>query len=151
MRYFQALLLVLLTAITLELGLVITKLPTPTVQAQAPSTNLPEDPHETLKRQVADVAKRLGAIESQLTVIRQAMPNMARPSSSGVSDDSKRLLMTCYMVAQMFWSGPGRLQDIAGQLSSPQASQPPRDKMDQCTSRFWKSAAFSNFDIPFGP
>jgi hypothetical protein len=44
MRHFQVLMLGLLTAITFELGLVIVKLPTPTVLATAPSTYTPEDP-----------------------------------------------------------------------------------------------------------
>jgi hypothetical protein len=77
MRHFQVLMLALLAAITFELGLVIIKFPTPTVQATAPSTYIPEDPHETLKRQLTDVTRRLGTIEQRLT------------------SDSKRLLVTC--------------------------------------------------------
>jgi len=89
MRTFQVLLLALLTAIMFELGLVVIKLPTPAVRAAAPSTYIPEDPHEALKRQLADVTRRVGNIEQRLTT------------------DSRRLLAVCTMLYPLTEKYPG--------------------------------------------
>ena len=163
MRYFQVLALTLLTAITLELGLIAVKLPTPTVHAapiQAPGTAI-EDPHDTLKRQIAefqrelqrDIAgdrQRLVAIEQQVARVSQsvekATQNVAMVTAnqeklgSRVNDDSKRLLMTCFMVAQHLVSQAG-----------PAAATYPKNRMDLCRAGFWKAESFNNFEIPWGP
>ncbi len=90
MRMFQVLLLTLLVVITFELGLLIVKLPIPAVQATVPSsTYIPEDPHETLKRQLTDVTRRLGTIEQRL------------------ASDSRRLLGMCAMVYPITEKYPG--------------------------------------------
>ena len=130
MRQFQMLVVVLLTAITVELALVVIKLPTPPLQA-APSppnsaTFTPEDPHDTLKRQLADVQKQIARLDARL------------------HDDSRRLLATCYLAhsAWFYLFNPGvhpaPIQDI--------------NKI-YCTAQGWNTAQprDKNMDIPFGP
>ncbi len=100
MRHFQVLIVVLAAGITVELGLVAMKLPTPTAQAQTqiPAPPAMQDPHEVLRAQLAALDKRLTAMEQQTAdttqTLRGAGPVISR---------------TCRMVTQIWTrSGWGR-------------------------------------------
>ncbi len=69
MRHFQVLALTVLTVIAVELGLIVIKLPTPTVQAEvsAPSALPPLTPeHLALKKQLDALAAKLDALSSEM-------------------------------------------------------------------------------------
>ena len=160
MGRFQVLLVVLLTGIALELGLIAVKLPTSAAHAapiQAPGTAI-EDPHDTLKRQIAEVQRelagdrqRLVAIEQQIARVSQSVDkvtqNVAMVTAnheklvSRVNDDSRRLLVTCFMGAWMF------IKTVPG-VGTQGAN-------GYCTAQGWKRqsgpALGMDFDTPFGP
>ena len=97
MRLFQMLIAVLLTAITIELGLLVVKSPMPTIQAQTQTPTPPamQDPHDVLKAQIAALDRRLSAMEQQNTDIAQTMRGAAAVMGG-----------TCRMVSQI-WTKVG--------------------------------------------
>jgi hypothetical protein len=133
------LVIILLAAITFELGLIIIKLPTPTAQAQVSAATYPtqipnlEDPHETLKRQVA-------AVQQQLTRVTQNEDKLLYRAG----DDSKRLLMTCVQLTRAYKAVHGGTPGHPG-LSGGFAD------LEPCIARGWTASYWNNFDIPFGP
>ena len=153
MRRFQVLMLALLIAITIELGLIVVKLPTPAVHAGAYQQPAPalEDPHETLKRQITEVQRelagdrqRLTAIEQQIARVSQNVQNVTQTEEkvlSRVNDDSKRLLVTCFMEASIF------IKTVSGAGTTGAQSY--------CKSVGWTRQSgpslAMDFDTPFGP
>ncbi|HLJ58775.1 MAG TPA: hypothetical protein VKZ50_03495 [bacterium] len=140
MKQFQVLTIVLLTAITFELGTILVNLPTPDAHA-APLAPAPaaQGPAYALDKDLTDISTRLGNIESKLTALQQAQTVLQQTQVNMFSkenDDSKRLLMTCFMIAQMYLNGP------VGQGKNP---------LDSCTAHGWSASSFGNFSIPFGP
>ena len=153
MRHFQALLLAVLAVISVELGILISKLPTPAAQATqyAPPGNYPtvQNPQPVNPSSLVDQFATLNGKEDKIIQNQSAIYSaIVRASQTGnnvlsrVNDDSKRLLMTCYMSAQVFGS-----QALAG----PSAAGAPRNRLDLCRSGWWKAEAFNNFNIPWGP
>ena len=138
MRHFQALLLVLLTAITIELGLLVVKSPTSAVQAQTriPTPPAMQDPHDLIRVQLDRIQSELVTVERELAATRQQMAGVTQK----VNDDSKRLLVTCHEVAQMAHRygnlPPTRPQVAAG----------------PCTGSYWEQNPpfYGTFNIPFG-
>lgn len=91
------------------------------------STYAPEDPHETLKRHLSDVTKRMGAIEQRLV------------------SDSGRLLATCAR-AYMAEAYGGNYTVNQGDYDF---------AITMCTAKGFGNTAFlskyNNLDVPFGP
>ena len=130
---------ILLAAIAFELGVIIIKRPTPTAQAQVSAATYPtqipnlENPHETLKRQVAAVQQQLARVTKNEDKLLYR-----------VSDDSKRLLMTCVQLTRTYKAVLG------GTPGHPGLSGGFTD-LEPCTARGWTASSWNNFDIPFGP
>lgn len=110
--------------IALELGLIAVKLPAPAVHAapiQAPGTAL-EDPHETLKRQIAELQRDNASLKAQNEKILQLVDNIwgevksvrvlmatgvdMKSVRTYLEGDTKRLAWVCYMMNEHYFK-PG--------------------------------------------
>jgi hypothetical protein len=148
MTQFQVLALALLTAITFELGLIAVKLPTPAAHAAFPQQPAPslEDPHETLKRQINELQRELGRVSQSVEKVSQNVQMVTAAQERivyRVNDESKRLLVTCFMMSVHFAQG------LSNVFKTDNGSS-----LERCTARSpWGGSGtfMGNYDVPFGP
>ena len=93
MRQFQFLIVMLLAAITVELGLLVIKFPTPTAQAgpsttTAPSTGL-QDPHDLINARLDRLDKGLADVTRELATNRQQTTALAQKMEKDHADDAE--------------------------------------------------------------